>query len=112
MNQGNHVNKRMSEPTAHSTFSLEVPVESLPTERETNHPIADDAMETDSIDEVDYDEDDGDLSPKIDTSKVVESLRAWINKMKTRLAALVALRLAEGHARGDCSEYEKSQVIG
>ncbi|RKP15766.1 hypothetical protein ROZALSC1DRAFT_26075, partial [Rozella allomycis CSF55] len=57
-------------------FSLEVPVQQVPTavaDKEPLEPIADDAMETDSLDEIDYDEDVGDITPKIATQKCLRA---------------------------------------
>ncbi|RKP16516.1 hypothetical protein ROZALSC1DRAFT_25183 [Rozella allomycis CSF55] len=62
----------MEDNLSKTSFSLEVPVQQVPTslaDKESVKPIADDAMEN-SFDEVDYDEDVGDITPEIDTSKV------------------------------------------
>ncbi|RKP16867.1 hypothetical protein ROZALSC1DRAFT_24798, partial [Rozella allomycis CSF55] len=84
---------------SNNSFSVEVPVQQVPTtvaDKESAKPIADDALETDSLVEIDYDEDVEDISPEIDTSKVIDRLRATLGRLKNKLAALVAVHLAAG----------------
>ncbi|RKP16111.1 hypothetical protein ROZALSC1DRAFT_25650 [Rozella allomycis CSF55] len=68
----------MEDNLCNNSFTLEIPVQQVPTalaDKEPIQPLADDAMETDPLD---------------------ESPQASMARLKTKLAALVAVRLAEG----------------